>query len=284
MKYGMNLLLWTDDPTDDRWLPLYERLKAMGFDGIELPIFDPVPEAFEKLGRRLDDMGLERTAITIRGPEDDPISSDPAVRKAALARMQRTLDCCEAASCRILGGPIHAAIGEFSGSGPTEAEWGRSVEVLRGAADYGAASGITLAVEFLNRFEIYLLNTAADSARFARDVGRPNLGVHYDTFHAHIEEKSPSAALAACRNELVHVHISENDRGTPGTGQVNWQETFESLRGAGYDGWLTIEAFGQALPSLVAATKIWRRLFDDPEGLAKEGLAFMRQAWEFGAR
>ena len=243
-------------------------------------IFDPDPEAFAALGRRLDALGLERTAVSVRGPEDDPISPDPAVRRAALASTQRVLDCCEAAGCSLLGGPLYAALGQFSGSGPSPEEWARSIEVMRAAADYAAPSGIRLGLEFLNRFEIYLLNTAHDTARFCAEVGRSNLGVHYDTFHANLEEKDAAAAITAAAPALVHVHISENDRGVPGTGQVHWDETFRALHRAGYDGWLTIEAFGQALPSLAAATKIWRPLFDDEEQLASEGLAFMRARWE----
>ena len=280
MKYGMNLLLWTDDPTRESLLPLYGRLRAMGFDGVELPIFDPVPERFAALGRRLDDLGLERTAVTVRTPADDPISPDPAVRRAAVERSRLAVDCCEAAGAALLGGPLYAALGSFSGSPPTKEEWERSVACIREMADHAARAGVTLALEFLNRFEIYLLNCAADAARFVRDVGRPNCTVHYDTFHAHIEEKDPAAAIAACAAELGHVHVSENDRGTPGRGQVDWEATFDALHRAGYDGWLVIEAFGQALPGLAAATKIWRRMFDDEETLAREGLAFMRRAWE----
>ena len=280
MKYGMNLLLWTDDPTRESLLPLYGRLKQMGFDGVELPIFDAVPERFAALGRRLDDLGLERTAVSVRTPADDPLSPDPAVRRAALERSRLVVDCCEAAGAPLLGGPLYAALGSFSGSPPTKEEWERSVACIRAAADHAARAGVTLALEFLNRFEIYLLNCAADAARFVRDVGRPNCTVHYDTFHAHIEEKDPAAAIAACAAELGHVHVSENDRGTPGRGQVDWQATFDALHRAGYDGWLVIEAFGQALPSLAAATKIWRRMFDDEETLAREGLAFMRRERE----
>ena len=120
MKVGMNLFLWTDDPVDEAWLPLYERLAAMGFDGVELPIFAPDPEKFAALGRRLDDMGLERTAITICNPEDDPISADAGIRNAAEARLANVLDSCEAVGSSILGGPLYAAIGQFSGAGPTE--------------------------------------------------------------------------------------------------------------------------------------------------------------------
>lgn len=279
MKVGMNLFLWTDDPVDEQWLPLYERLKAMGFDGVELPIFDAQPEKFAQLGRRLNDLGLERTAITVRAPEDDPISPDAEIRKNAVAASQRVVDCCEAVGSPLLGGPLYAAIGEFSGAGPTSDEIGRSVSVIQAVADYAAQAKIDLTFEFLNRFEIYLLNCTEDTARYVEAVGRPNVGIHYDTFHAHIEEKDPAKAIRDHASRITHVHISENDRSTPGTGQVAWATTFDALVKSGYDDWLTIEAFGSALPSLAAATKIWRRMFVDEETLAKEGHDFIRREW-----
>ena len=98
----------------------------------------------------------------------------------------------------------------------------------------------------------------------------------YDTFHAHIEEKDPAEALRSCADVLVHIHVSENDRSTPGTGQVAWAETFDAIRAIGYDGWVAIEAFGDALPELAGATKIWRRMFESPEQLARDGAAFVR--------
>ncbi len=106
MKVGMNLFLWTDDPCAESWLPLYERLKAIGFDGIELPVFDPDPERFAELGKRLDEIGLERTAVSVRNAEDDPISPDAEVRAAAVAASKRVVDCCEAAGASLLGGPL----------------------------------------------------------------------------------------------------------------------------------------------------------------------------------
>lgn len=276
----MNLLLWTDDPTADEWLPLYERLAAMGFDGIELPIFDPDVDRFRKLGERLDDLGLARTAVAVRNPEDDPISPDPAIRDAAVAALQRTIDCCAASGATLLGGPLYAAIGQFSGEGPTDEERARSADVLRQAADHAARAGVGLALEFLNRFEIYLLNDTASTAALVAEVGRPNVGVHYDTFHAHVEEKDPAAAVREAGAAIHHVHASENDRSTPGAGQVRWEETFRALHEIGYDGWITIEAFGRGLASLAAATKIWRRMFEDEEELAREGLAFVKRCWE----
>ncbi len=281
MKFGMNLLLWTDAPTDPVHLPLYERLAGLGFDGLELPIMGPAPDpsAFAKVGDQIAALGMERTCISICTPEADPISPDAAVRKAAVAALKNAVDCTAAAGSRLLAGPLYAAIGVFSGSAPSSDEWKRSVEVLQAVAEYGRSCDVSLSFEFLNRFEIYLLNTAADTARYVSDIQAPNVGVHYDTFHAHIEEKDAADAIQAGGEAISHVHISENDRGTPGVGQVRWAESFDALRAIGYEGWLTIEAFGALLPSLAAATKIWRPMFESEEQLARDGLAFMRGEW-----
>jgi D-psicose/D-tagatose/L-ribulose 3-epimerase len=167
-------------------------------------------------------------------------------------------------------------LGLFSGQGPTDDEWKWGVESMQEVAEYAGQTDVTLGIECLNRFECYLLNTHADSARFVNNVGHPHCRVMYDTFHAHIEEKDIPDSLRACADLLCHVHISENDRSTPGQGSVRWQETFDTLREIGYDGWLMIEAFGLALPELVAATKIWRRMYQSEEQLAGDGLAFMK--------
>jgi D-psicose/D-tagatose/L-ribulose 3-epimerase len=153
------------------------------------------------------------------------------------------------------------------------------VECLRAAAEHAATHDVTLAIEYLNRFEMYLVNCAQDAAALVREVDHPNCRLMYDTFHAHIEEKDPRAALHDCRDVLVHVHASENDRGTPGAGQVAWDTTFTALKEIGYDGWIVIEAFGDALPDLAAATKIWRRMFESEEQLARDGAAFIRDRW-----
>ena len=279
MRYGMNLLLWTDDATRDDFMPTLEALAKLGFDGVEIPVFNPDPAAYFRLGKRLDDLGLARTGVTVRGPDDCPISANAAVRQRGIDATKRALECCQAGGMELLVGPYYAALGRFSGAGPTADEWSRGVESVRAMAEHGATCGVGLALEHLNRFETYLLNSAADCARFVRAVGHPSCGVLYDTFHSHIEEKSISGALHQCATELRHVHISENDRSTPGRGQVNWGETFDTLARLDYDGWLTIEAFGLALPSLAAATRIWRKMFVDELQLAGDGLAFMKREW-----
>jgi D-psicose/D-tagatose/L-ribulose 3-epimerase len=124
-----------------------------------------------------------------------------------------------------------------------------------------------------------LLNSAKDTIRFVTEVNHPSCRMMYDTFHAHIEEKDPARAIADAAPLTAHVHISENDRSTPGSGQVDWKTTFDALKKSGYDGWLMIEAFGLALPALSAATKIWRRMYESEDQLAKDGLAFMKREW-----
>jgi D-psicose/D-tagatose/L-ribulose 3-epimerase len=277
MKFGMNLLLWTGE-LNEGLLPVLESLKKMGYDGVELPLFNMGLD-YAAWGRRLDDLGLERTAVTVRGEADNPISPDPAVRAAGIENTKRAIDCCQAARAATLVGPYHSALGFFTGKGPTADEWKWGVDSMRLVADHAGQAGVMLGLEALNRFECYLLNTHADSTRFVHEVDHPNCRAMYDTFHAHIEEKSIPAAIRAVAPVLCHVHISENDRSTPGQGNVRWAENFDILQQIGYDGWLTIEAFGMALPELAAATKIWRRMYQSEEQLARDGLAFMKSQY-----
>lgn len=274
MKFGMNLLLWSGE-INEAMLPTLEMLKKMGYDGVELPLFN-LDLDYAAWGKRLDDLGLARTAVTIRVVGNNPISADAAERKQGVELTQKALDCCAAMGATHLVGPYHSAIGHFSGSGPTQDEWKWGVESMRAVAEHAGKVGVTLGIECLNRFETYLLNTHADSARFAREVNHPNCKVMYDTFHANIEEKNVGEAIRACADVLCHVHISENDRSTPGKGLIRWAENFDALKAVNYDGWLMIEAFGLALPEIAAATKIWRRMFDSEEQLARDGLAFMK--------
>ena len=276
MKFGMNMLLWTTD-CDEEHFPLFEKLKAIGYDGVELPIFDMNLERFKKVGKRLDSVGLERTAVTICTDAENPISPDAGIRAAGLARLKKAIDVCAAAGATHLCGPIHSAIGSFSGAGATADEWNWGKDTLSKAADYAQKNNVTLVVEYLNRFECYFLTSAADDAKFCREINHPNLKMMYDTFHANIEEKNLAAAMQSCWDQVVHVHISENDRSTPGEGHVDWDTTFQMLKQLRYDGWLVVEAFGLALPAIAAATKIWRRMFPDEDYLAKHALAFMKR-------
>jgi D-psicose/D-tagatose/L-ribulose 3-epimerase len=275
MRFGMNLLLWTDTLNDEA-LPLLDEIKAIGFDAVEVPIFEHDVAKYAAWGKHLDNAGLARTGVTVRGAADDPMSSDPAVRKLGVENNKRALDCAQAAGCEAMVGPYHSALGEFSGKVTTKDQWCWAVESMRQVAEHAARANVMLGLEYLNRFECYLLNTAADGARFCRDVNHPNCNMMYDTFHSHIEEKNTPAAIRALKGCLAHVHISENDRSTPGAGNVRWAENFDTLHEIGYDNLMVIEAFGLALERLVPATKIWRRMFQSERELASQGLAFMK--------
>jgi D-psicose/D-tagatose/L-ribulose 3-epimerase len=275
MKISMNLLLWTTHVTEEHW-PLLASLKQAGFDGVEIPIFEGEEKHYQKLGAELRRLGLGATAVTVMSAETNPISPEAKVRQAAGERLKWAIGNCAALGAEILCGPIHSALGIFTGEGPTASEKQWAAEVLRKAAHEADQAGLRLAVEYLNRFECYFLTTAAQTKALVQAVGHPHCQLMYDTFHAHIEEKDPAAALAELGDDLIHLHVSECDRGTPGTGQVRWRETFAALKKLGYQGWYTIEAFGRSLPALAAATKVWRDLFPSQEEVYTQGLAFIK--------
>jgi len=275
MRYGMNLLLWTDTLSDEA-LPLLDDIKQLGFDAVELPLFEADVKKYAAWGKRLNDAGLARTAVTVRGADDNPMSHDPKIRRKGVEANKAALDCCQAAGAEALVGPYHSALGFFSGAGATDEEWKWAVESMKQVAEYAEKCQVTLALEYLNRFECYLLNTAAQGARFCREVNHPRCKMMYDTFHSHIEEKDTAAAIHELKGLLAHVHISENDRSTPGAGNVRWDETFDALHEIGYDNLMVIEAFGLSLERLLPATKIWRRMYQNERQLAGDGLKFMK--------
>jgi D-psicose/D-tagatose/L-ribulose 3-epimerase len=280
LKLGFNLLLWTTHVTDEHW-PIIERLKATGYDGVEIPMFEGEPEHYAKLGRRLRDAGLASSGIGIMpGGGKSAVSAEAAERAAALDHIKWLIDCTAALGGDLAAGPFHQPLGEFTGRGATADEKGRVVEVHKAASQYAAKNSIKLSVEPLNRFECYFLNTGADAADLVTRVDEPNYGYLFDTFHFNIEENSLTDVIAATIKQINHVHISENNRGVPGAGHIAFQPILAALKKAGYDGWLTIEAFGSALPDLAAATKIWRPMFERPEDVYERGYRLMREGWD----
>lgn len=278
MKTGMNLLLWTGHVTEEHY-PIMKDIKAAGFDGVEIPIFDATVDHYKKVRKELDNLGLKCTVVTIVTPEANPISSDAAVRQAAVDRLKVTIDCCQALGAENMLGPFHSPLAVFSGVPPTDDEKVRAADVLRQAAEHAAKAKVQLCIEYLNRFECYFINTAAQAVDLCKRVNHPNFKTMFDTFHAHIEEKSQAGPIRTVAPYLGHVHISENDRGTPGTGQVKWDEAFKTLKEVKYDGWLVIEAFGRALPDLAAATRVWRDLFPTAKEVYTEGMKLIKEKW-----
>ncbi len=280
MKVGFNMLLWTTHVTEEAF-PLLEVIKKIGYDGVEIPLFEGRPEHFEKVGKAIKDNGLTCSSVAVIPDEEhNPISPDPKNRQGASKHLKWAIDCSTALGSNVLCGPLYQPLGVFTGQPPTEDEKKRAAEVHHNSAELAAKSKVALAVEFLNRFECYFLNTMADAVDHVKRVDHPNCGVLFDTFHANIEEKDPVGCISQHIDAINHVHISENDRGTPGKGHIDWPGTFKALRSGGYDGWLVIEAFGRALPDLAAATRVWRDFFPDPEQVYTEGFKFIKEQWK----
>lgn len=279
MKIGFNLLLWTGHVEEEHY-SLLESLKSAGYDGVEIPLFGGDVPHYQKLGQKLKDLGLESTTVTVIPDEDhNPLSADPKHREGAIDHIKWAIDCSHALNASALCGPFYQPLGSFTGDGPTDDEKSRCAQVHRAAGEHAQQANVTLTVEYLNRFECYFLNTMADVAAHVKRVDHPNVKAMYDTFHANIEEKDPVGCIGEHIDVIKHVHISENDRGTPGKGHIDFAAVMNKLKSLGYDGWLTIEAFGRALPDLAAATRVWRDFFPSTDEVYQEGIKLIKSLW-----
>jgi D-psicose/D-tagatose/L-ribulose 3-epimerase len=283
MKIGFCMLLWTTNVTR-KHEKLLKDIKATGYDGVEIPIFEGSPDDYKHLGDMLDRIGLERTAVSAMGDPAMNLIGDAAARKAGIDYMKWAIDCASALGADRLSGPLHSTLGHFSGTGPTTAEKKRSVSSQRAIGDHAAKKGVVIGLEALNRFECYLVNTMDGLCAHLDEIGHDNIKAMYDTFHCNIEEADPIGAFTKHTKHIVHVHISENDRGVPGRGNIPWKKTFSAIRGSGYDGWLTIESFGRGLKDLAAATKVWRDFAESPEAVYRDGFRHIKDHWKRAGR
>jgi D-psicose/D-tagatose/L-ribulose 3-epimerase len=242
MKIGINSFIWSAE-FGAAQLPLLPRIKSWGFDGVEVPIFRPREFAASAIRSGVEANGLECTVCSVLVQGFSLISDDVAVRRATLTHMRDVISAAADAGTTVLAGPLYCPVGYLPGRRRTPDEWNWAVEAYQHLGDTLVAHGMALAIEPLNRFETYFLNTAADAARLAEDVNHPNVGILFDTFHANIEEKRIDDGYRTVGRHLKHVHTCENDRGIPGSGHVEWNDVFRALRDVGYDGWLTIESF-----------------------------------------
>jgi D-psicose/D-tagatose/L-ribulose 3-epimerase len=280
MKFGINLFLWTTAMEDDMQSVLVQ-IKESGFDFVEVPIFDVSDlKKWQRWSAYLDGLGLDRVAVTLCTAEHNLIHPDAAMRQAAIERNKQAVACAQALGASILTGPFHSALNVFSGQKATAQEWDWSVAGMREIAEHASLHGITLGMEYLNRFENYLLTCTDDLVRYVEAVNHPNCQLMFDTFHANIEEKNLGNAIRRCAPYNIHVQISENDRSTPGQGNVDWTGVFKALAETNYQGGLSIEAFGLTPTDLAAAAHIYRPMFESPQQLITDGLAFMKLQWQ----
>ncbi len=272
--FGINLMVWNGQ-VGRAELALLPMLQEMGYDGVELPLFDPDSFALEQIQPRLAETTLACTISTAMPAGINLIDADQ--RAAGVAFLRRVIEQAAALGAQLICGPLAAPVGERRGRGYTTEEWASCVQALQEAGAMAADHGITLALEPLNRFETFIVNTVADGVRLMDEVDRPAVGLLLDTFHMHIEEKQSAAAIRHAARHLKHFHASENDRGIVGSGQVAWPSIFGALQDIQYGRWIVVESFGHAIPELAGAACVWRPLAPSPEILASKSLDYLRR-------
>lgn len=277
-KIGFNVLAWSAG-MDESLFPIAERLKKIGYDGVELFIGDAPATNFKAFGDFAKNIGLETTAVMVLSKDENIISENKSVRENGLARIKVAIDRCTDLNASVLCGPFHSAFATFNNHEPFEIEYERSAEILNLAGDYAMQAGVLLTPEAINRFECYLCNTMAQLTHLLQKVNHPNVRAMYDTHHANMEEKGIAASIELISPYLSHFHISENDRGTPGSGHVHWDETFKNLAKINYKDWLTIEAFSRNDPAFANAIGVWRE-YNDPWDIAEKGYKFIKEMGE----
>lgn len=277
-KVGFNLLAWSAKVSEDLF-PIAERLKEIGYDGVEVFLGVSGREDYSHFGKHAKELGLEVTSVIGLGPDENPISPDAGVRKNALERIKWFIDCSEEMGSKLIGGPLHSAFATFANKAPEETEYEWSAEVLSEAGRYAEQADILLVPEAINRFECYLCNTMEQLVSLVERVNHPNVKAHFDTHHANLEEKSIIKSIKKVAPVLGHVHISENDRGTPGEGHIQWDPIFSTLAGVGYEGWLTIEAFTRNDPDFANSINVWRE-YSKPWDVAEKGFRLIQRMRE----
>ncbi|MHA8075259.1 sugar phosphate isomerase/epimerase family protein [Aquirufa sp. TARAVU-A1A] len=262
---AMNLLVFGPE-MDQTVLSELAFIAETGYQGVEIPIFNTDLAHWEAWKKEADRLGLQIFTCGIAGPSENLISPDPAVRNAGLAYIKATIDIAAYLGSPYISGPIHSALGVFTGKPATEQEINWAVEGVREAANYAASKNITICLEYLNRFESYLVSCADELYALVEKIDRPNVRIMYDTFHANIEEKNTSEALKRIANKTPHIQISESTRGILGQGQVDIAGLLLTLDELNYQGWIVVESFGIKLP----AAHIWRKMFANERELIRE--------------
>jgi D-psicose/D-tagatose/L-ribulose 3-epimerase len=278
-KFGVDSLIWTEEFTE-KDLPLINKAKDLGFDAIDINVSHPERFPTKAVAKRVKEVGV--TPVTSIGlPADsNPISPKAAVRRHAVETLKLMVDINNEIGSKILGGVLYSAWGYLSGKCRTDEEWAWSIEAMKEACKYAKSrdKDLVLAIEPVNRFETHFINIAEDAVRYCKEVGTGNIKVHLDSFHMIREETSYAKAVKTCGKEyLGYVHVCENNRGIPGTGQVPWKEFFAALKKTGYDGPLTIESFDPNFEELNRLCAIWRKFADTGEELAIKGLANLKK-------
>lgn len=251
----------------------------MGYDAVEIPVEYPEKIDAKVVKAALQTNGLKAVVCGAFGTARDLTHDDPAVHKTCFDYIIQCLDLCNSWEGKFLAGPMYSAVGKarMIPAEQRKIEWDRAVKNIHKVCQLAQARDLSIALEPLNRFESDLINTAEDVMRLIKDVNHPSAKVLLDGFHMAIEERNLEKAITAVGDKLIHVQVSENYRGTPGTGQTPWQSFKIGLEKINYRGVVSIESFTPEIKELAGAVCIWKNLADSQDGFASEGITFLKK-------
>jgi D-psicose/D-tagatose/L-ribulose 3-epimerase len=275
MRLGVNTLIWTAH-FEAQHLDLFPAIKAHGFAGVEVARFNFQDFPASTIRSRAKEEGLELLLCSAFTGDLSLADESALVRQRAKDHLLSALEAAVAIGSSIVVGPFCTPVGGLPGCRRTADEWKRVVEGLASVAPRFEQANVQLALEPLNRFETYFLNTTADAVDLCTQVNSSHVGILFDTFHANIEERNVPAALGSAGGKVFHVHTCENDRGAPGSGHIDWHGVASQLKAMDYQGWCVIESFGFNIKEIAAAACIWRDLAPTPEDIAWNGAAFLK--------
>lgn len=278
MQIGVNTWVWTS-PFSTADFHLIPKIKAMGFDLIEVALDDAALIDADLLRKSAADNGLSIGICGAFGPNRDISSDDPAIRQLGYDYIAGSIRFAEKVGSTLVSGPIYSAVGKTRLVSPEQKARERAwcVDNMRALGKVASDAGVTVGVEPLNRFETDMINLVEQAIVLIEEVDHPAYKVHIDTFHSNIEEKSIPDAIRRAGSLLGHFHACENDRGTPGTGHQDWIGIRDALRDIGYQGAVVIESFTPGAVEIAKAAAIWRPLAPSQDELASEGAKFLRQ-------
>lgn len=281
IKFGVSTWVWTS-PFNTNSISLFPKIKKMGFDVVEIPVEDPDVIDGKKVKTALEEHGLEAVVCGAFGPGRDFTNEDPTVHKQCFDYMDALMNFCTLWDIDFVAGPMYSAVGKARMVPPDQKkrEWELAVTNLRKVAKRAEDKGLELAIEPLNRFESDLINTTEEAKRLVEDINHPAAKIMVDGFHMSIEEHNLEEAIKTAGDDLIHVQTSENYRGTPGTGQTDWESFRRGLESVDYEGYVTIESFTSDNQELADAVCIWRPLADDQDQLASQGLKFLEKTFK----
>ncbi len=278
MKYGINTLLYAGTFTDE-YLDLFKKFKSIGFDGVEIALENKGDIDFNKTLKSCKENDLECCSICgLFGPDRDIRGPNREYIENGINYIKDCIDACVSLECNLFAGPSYSSVGRanLETEQDKQKQWDTTVKSFKEVCNYAKEKGVYIAIEPLNRFETDFINICKDAIRMVEDVGSEMLKIHLDTFHMNIEEKSSREAILDADNLLYLLHASENDRGTPGTGQVHWDEIAEAVREIGYNKYVVIESFTPEVKVIAKAASIWRPTEKDAFTLAEKGLKFLK--------